>query len=86
LLRLAHEEWEVLAAVPKIRLEREPQGRIRWLEPAEESRLLAACGKSQNRALLAKHPLDAMGRDGKAPSATAHVILLGISAFYYDSG
>jgi integrase len=53
LLRLAHEEWEILVAVPKIRLEKEPQGRIRWLEPDEESRLLAACGKSQNRSLLA---------------------------------
>ena len=31
LLRLAHKEWEVLPAVPKIRQEREPQGRIRWL-------------------------------------------------------
>ncbi len=43
LLRLAHEEWELLAVVPKIRLEKEPQGRIRWLEPDEEVRLLAAC-------------------------------------------
>src|SRR5262249_12647131 len=40
-LRLAHEEWEILPAVPKIRLEREPQGRIRWLEPDEEVRLLS---------------------------------------------
>lgn len=39
LLRLAKEEWEVLATVPKVRLEREPQGRIRWLEPEEETRL-----------------------------------------------
>jgi integrase len=53
LLRLAHEEWEILAAVPKIRLEKEPQGRIRWLEPEEEARLLAACAKSQNKYLLA---------------------------------
>src|SRR5258705_2019823 len=43
LLRLAHEEWEVLASVPKIRMEQEPQGRLRWLEPDEEVRLLAAC-------------------------------------------
>jgi len=34
--------------VPKIRLEKEPQGRIRWLEPDEEVRLLAACAKSRN--------------------------------------
>src|SRR5712691_3133789 len=29
LLRLACEEWEVLQSVPKIRLEKEPQGRLR---------------------------------------------------------
>jgi hypothetical protein len=27
-----------------------------------------------------------MGRDGKPLTAAARVILLGISAFYYDSG
>ncbi len=43
LLRLAHEEWELLLTVPRIRLEKEPQGRIRWLEPDEEQRLLEAC-------------------------------------------
>src|SRR5205823_7083058 len=48
LLMLARDEWEVLAAVPKIRLKKEPQGRIRWLEPDEETRLLAACAKSRN--------------------------------------
>ncbi len=48
LLRLAHEEWEVLPVVPKIRLEKEPEGRIRWLEPDEEARLLAACRASRN--------------------------------------
>src|SRR5207244_3939763 len=48
LFQLAHEEWGVLSAVPKIRLEKEPQGRIRWLEPDEEVRLLAACAKSRN--------------------------------------
>ena len=53
LLRLAVEEWELLAAVPKIRLEKEPQGRIRWLEPDEEARLLDACSKSQTKHLLA---------------------------------
>ena len=44
---------ELLAAVPKIRLEKEPQGRIRWLEPDEEARLLDACSKSQTKHLLA---------------------------------
>jgi integrase len=43
LLHLAHEEWEVLPAVPRLRLEKEPQGRIRWLEPDEEARLIQAC-------------------------------------------
>ncbi|PYN68012.1 MAG: hypothetical protein DMD93_12515 [Candidatus Rokuibacteriota bacterium] len=48
LLKLAHEEWEVLPAVPKIRLEKEAQGRLRWLEPDEQARLLAACRASRN--------------------------------------
>lgn len=50
-LRLAHEEWEELPAVPTIRLEREPQGRIRWLEPDEEIRLLDACRQSRTKHL-----------------------------------
>ena len=29
LLRMAHEEWEVIDNVPRIRLEKEPQGRLR---------------------------------------------------------
>jgi integrase len=53
LLRLAHEEWEVLPAVPRIRLEKEPQGRIRWLEPDEEARLLDACRASRTPHLAA---------------------------------
>jgi integrase len=53
LLRLAHDEWEVLPAVPKIRTEKEPQGRVRYLEPAEEARLLAACRASRNPDLAA---------------------------------
>ena len=48
LLRLAHEEWEVLPTVPRIRIEKEPQGRVRWLEPEEQARLLAACRASRN--------------------------------------
>src|SRR5438876_836534 len=52
LLRIAHEEWELLPAVPKIKLEREPEGRIRWLEPDDEARLLAACAGSDNPHLL----------------------------------
>jgi integrase len=53
LLRLAHEEWEVLPTVPKIRMEREPQGRLRWLTEDEISRLLSACLKSRNPELHA---------------------------------
>jgi integrase len=43
MLRLAHEEWGALSAVPRIRLEREPQGRLRWLTPEEANTLLAKC-------------------------------------------
>jgi integrase len=52
LLRLAHDEWEVLAEVPRVKLEREPEGRIKWLEPDEEARLLSACADSENANLL----------------------------------
>ena len=48
LLRLAHEEWEVLTSVPRIKLEREPQGRLRWLTQEEITTLLYACLKSRN--------------------------------------
>jgi integrase len=51
LLRLAHEEWEELEAVPRIRLEKEPQGRIRWLQLDEERRLLDACRASRTKHL-----------------------------------
>jgi integrase len=37
---------------PRIRLEREPQGRVRWLEPADEGRLLEACRKSRTQHLV----------------------------------
>jgi integrase len=53
LLRLAHEEWEVLVAAPRIRLEKEPQGRLRWLIQEEIAWLLNACGKSRNKELRA---------------------------------
>jgi site-specific recombinase XerD len=32
LFKLAVEEWEVVDKAPRIRLEKEPEGRIRWLE------------------------------------------------------
>jgi integrase len=53
LLQLAHEEWGELPAVPRIRLEKEPQGRVRWLEPDEEARLLDACRESRRPQLAA---------------------------------
>jgi integrase len=53
LLKLAAEEWEALPKVPRIRLEKEPEGRIRWLEADEEARLRAACRTSRNPHLAA---------------------------------
>ena len=53
LLHLAHDEWGALDAVPKIRRATEPQGRLRWLTPAEEARLLAACRASRTPQLIA---------------------------------
>jgi integrase len=41
----------VLTTVPKIRQEREPQGRLRWLTEEEIKALLAACDKSTSREL-----------------------------------
>jgi len=52
LLRLAHEEWEMLDAVPRIRMEREPEGRLRWLTPEEATRLLDASRESRNDDLI----------------------------------
>src|SRR5205814_5210643 len=51
LLRLAHEEWAVLQVIPSIKLEKEPQGRLRWLKPEDATALLTACRKSKNPAL-----------------------------------
>lgn len=51
LLRLAAEEWEVISEVPRVRLEKEPQGRLRWLTPEEAHRLLDACRTHQGAPL-----------------------------------
>jgi integrase len=51
LLRLAHEEWGELDVVPKIRQEKEPQGRLRWLTQEEATKLLSASKKSRNTTL-----------------------------------
>jgi integrase len=53
LLRLAHEEWESIDRVPRIRLEKEPQGRLRWLTQEEINRLLDAAARSRNKELRA---------------------------------
>jgi integrase len=42
LLRLA-EEWGYIEKAPRIRLAREPEGRLRWLSEEEIPRLLEAC-------------------------------------------
>src|SRR6266851_5769834 len=52
LLRLAAEEWEVIAEAPRVRLEKESQGRLRWLTPEEAHQLLEAC-RAHQRAPLA---------------------------------
>jgi integrase len=58
LLRLAHEEWEAVSTRPRIRLEQEPEGRIRWLEPDEEARLRTACrGVDTQRAAATLPPI-----------------------------
>jgi integrase len=48
LLKTAREEWGLLADVPRVRLEKESQGRLRWLTQEEAARLLAATAKSRN--------------------------------------
>jgi integrase len=53
LLRIAHEDWEAIDDIPRIRLEKEPQGRLRWLTREEIGRLLDACNNSRNRELRA---------------------------------
>jgi integrase len=40
ILRRARDEWNWLDAIPKVRLSREPKGRIRFLSPEEARRLL----------------------------------------------
>jgi integrase len=52
LLRLA-EEWGYIAKVPRIRLAKEPEGRVVWLEAPEEEALIKACKASQTKHLAA---------------------------------
>jgi len=51
LLRTAFTEWESIHSVPRFKLERESQGRLRWLELDEETKLLTACKNSKNKYL-----------------------------------
>jgi len=52
MLRLA-EEWGYVEKAPRIRLAREPEGRLRFLSREEIVRLLGACERSRNPFLLA---------------------------------
>jgi integrase len=47
-LKLAHEEWGLAPEPPRVRLEKENQGRLRWLSQEEAARLLVATAKSKN--------------------------------------
>lgn len=40
ILRMARDEWDWIDKVPRFRLYREPQKRVRWLTPSEAQRLL----------------------------------------------
>jgi hypothetical protein len=51
LLRLAA-EWGHTEKAPRIRLSKEPEHRVRWLEPNEETALLVACKESRNAYLV----------------------------------
>ena len=52
LLRMAWRKWEVLPAAPVIALEKEGQGRLRWLTHEEAIRLLDACREQKNATLV----------------------------------
>lgn len=48
LLALAVDEWGLLDRAPRIKLVKEDEGRVVWLEPAQEQALLTACKASRN--------------------------------------
>src|SRR5437879_4324788 len=50
MLRLA-EEWGYITKVPKIRLSKEPEGRLRFLGEDEIERLLAACENKRSKSV-----------------------------------
>ena len=47
-LRMAYREWELLPTLPRVTLEREPEGPVRYLDEPEAVRLLDACRESRN--------------------------------------
>jgi integrase len=48
LLTLAHRKWQLLPEVPHIEPEKEPEGKVVWLEPDAEGTLVAAARASRN--------------------------------------
>jgi integrase len=52
LLRLAWRRWEVLTVVPHIELDREPEGRLRFLDEQEIVRLMSACANPERSPML----------------------------------
>jgi integrase len=48
LLTLAHRKWQLLPDVPHIEPEKEPEGKVVWLEPDAEATLVAAAQASRN--------------------------------------
>jgi integrase len=65
-------ESGALDVVPRIRLEKEPQGRLRWLTQDEAGKLLEACAKSRNKALadLVEFSMSTGVRQGEALDLT----------------
>jgi hypothetical protein len=54
LLRLA-EEWGYIDKAPRIRMGREPEGRLRWLTREQAGKLLDICEKSRNKPTRGRH-------------------------------
>jgi integrase len=52
LLKVANQEWELLREVPRVRLVKPDQGRLRWLTREEATRLLEALGRARNPDVL----------------------------------
>lgn len=70
ILNKAHSEWGALAVVPKITLPTVNNGRMRWINVDEESRLLAACGRVPHLHDLAIFLIDTGARLAEATGLT----------------